>query len=539
MTATVPPESDTPVPTPAGPPGAGVRTTVAGLAPEVVVAVVVAVVAGVALRFVPSTPMWLDEALTVNIASLQPEAMLDALRSDGHPPAYYLLLHYWMDLFGTSDGAIRALSGLFSVASLPLAWLVGRRIAGPAMAWLATAMLALSPFALRYGSEARMYAMVGFGVLAGWLLVDDLWAGRRPGWRVPLLAVVTGVLMLTHYWVIFLGGAVALVAAVRWWRTTGAQRAGTAWSLVGLAGGAVLFVPWLSSFVTQAGSTGTPWAPSTLPPEAVGVLVRDLVAGPAPGAVVAVAVAGLVAAIALMGRDCGDAGRIELVVRTTPVLRTEAIVVAVALAAGTVVSWVGGTAFASRYGMVVAPVVAVALAFGVAVVRHRVFRFALLAVLLAAGLGATAQEVRGDRSQAGEWAAAIAAEARPGDVVAYCPDQLGPAGTRALTAAMGPAAGGLTEVVVPSLAGPRFVDWVDYQQRNEAADPAAVADGIIAAGGPDAAVFVVWNGSYRTYEGLCEQVLDNLRLRLPAVTDLVAPAAGEAFEHAGVIWFRR
>lgn len=539
MTATSPPAADPPVSRPEAGRRPPQRTAVAGLAPEVVAAVAVAVVAGVVLRFVPDSPMWLDEALTVNIASLDPGAMLDALRSDGHPPAYYLALHYWMELFGTSDAAIRALSGVFSVASLPLAWLVGRRIGGTAMAWLATAVLALSPFALGYGSENRMYAMVGFGVLAGWLLVDDLWAGRRPGWRVPLLAVVTGLLLLTHYWAIFLGGAVALVAAVRWLRTRGPRRAGAGWSLVGLAGGAVLFVPWLPSFVTQAQSTGTPWAPSTLPPEAVGVLVRDLVAGPAPGAVLVVAVAGLVAAVALMARDTADPGQIDLVVRTTPTVRTEAIVVAVALGAGTVVSWAGGTAFASRYGMVVAPVVAVVLAFGVAMVRHRVFRFALLAVLLVAGLAAAAQEIRGDRSQSAEWAGAIAAAARPGDVVAYCPDQLGPAGTRALEAAMGGAAGELTEVVVPSLAGPRFVDWVDYAQRNDAADPAAVADGIIAAGGPDPAVFVVWNASYRTYEGLCEQVLDNLRLRYPAVTDLVAPAAGEAFEHAGVTWFRR
>ena len=56
---------------------------------------------GVGLRFVAPSPLWLDEALSVNIASLPVGEIPDALRQDGHPPAYYLILHHWMEVFFT------------------------------------------------------------------------------------------------------------------------------------------------------------------------------------------------------------------------------------------------------------------------------------------------------------------------------------------------------------------------------------------------------------------------------------------------------
>ena len=112
---------------------ASVATTEGGRLPSWAgdAAVVVLVAVGVVPRFVQRSPLWLDEALSVNIASLPVGDLLEALRHDGHPPLYYLLLHVWMEVFGEGDVAVRALSGVISVATLPLAWVAGRRLAGP------------------------------------------------------------------------------------------------------------------------------------------------------------------------------------------------------------------------------------------------------------------------------------------------------------------------------------------------------------------------------------------------------------------------
>src|SRR5690606_13408352 len=88
--------------------------------PELIAVTVVAVTLGVVLRFVADTPLWLDEALSANIAALPLADIPDALKHDGHPPLYYVMLHGWMQLFGEGDVAVRSLSGVLSVLTLPL-----------------------------------------------------------------------------------------------------------------------------------------------------------------------------------------------------------------------------------------------------------------------------------------------------------------------------------------------------------------------------------------------------------------------------------
>src|SRR3954452_7481231 len=90
------------------------RTTAARPNGYLVPAAAVAVAIGVALRFLTSSHLWLDEALTVNIAKLPIDKIPDPLRHDGSPPLYYAVLHLWMKVFGSGDMAVRALSGLLA-----------------------------------------------------------------------------------------------------------------------------------------------------------------------------------------------------------------------------------------------------------------------------------------------------------------------------------------------------------------------------------------------------------------------------------------
>src|SRR4051794_1603489 len=88
-----------------------------GTAPLTAAAVACAVV-GVVLRWWPRGPLWLDEAQSVSFARLGVRSIPHALRQDGAPPGYYLLLHAWMVVFGDSSGAVRALSATVSTLTL-------------------------------------------------------------------------------------------------------------------------------------------------------------------------------------------------------------------------------------------------------------------------------------------------------------------------------------------------------------------------------------------------------------------------------------
>ncbi len=148
---------------------------------------IVAVVIGVALRWWPRSALWLDEAQSVAFARLPLDEIPHALRTDGAPPAYYMLLHLWMRVFGDGDVAVRSLSALLSTVTLVIVWLLVSRRCGRRVAIAATALLALNPFAIRYGAETRMYALVMLEVVVG--LAAVAWSLERP--RLGRLAVVT------------------------------------------------------------------------------------------------------------------------------------------------------------------------------------------------------------------------------------------------------------------------------------------------------------------------------------------------------------
>src|SRR2546423_2951139 len=176
-------------------------------------AIAVIVTVGVGARFVARSHLWLDEALTVNIAGLPLRSLTGALRHDGAPPLYYVVLHFWMRLFGSGTIAVRALSGVCSVACLPLAWRVGRRLGGRTVATAVLVLFALSPFAVQYATEARMYSLAMLLVLAGGLALVNLLERPTPG-RWAAVALLTGALLLTHYYALY---TVAAVGAVLLW----------------------------------------------------------------------------------------------------------------------------------------------------------------------------------------------------------------------------------------------------------------------------------------------------------------------------------
>ncbi len=487
----------------------------------VVLVVGVAVLTGIVLRFVTISDLWLDEALTVNIARLPFGEMFEALRHDGHPPFYYVVLHGWMLMFGEGDMAVRALSGVVGVASLPLAWAAGRRYGGTGVALTTTALLASSPFATRYATEARMYSLVSFVALGAWVAVRR--ALERPtSWRLAIVASTSGLLLLTHYWAFYFLAAAMATLAWGTWRGRLRQDRGAGLSVMGaVAAGGILFLPWLPSFLEQAANTGTPWATPARPAVLVVTTLTDFGGGPYGEAQLLGAAIAVLALLALVGRRL-DRNRMELDLRTFPEGRPEWAVVAGTTTLAIVAGYASGSAFASRYAAIVLPLVLLLAARGLDRLPRPSVKRAALAGLVVVGLIAGVRTARTERTQAGEIAAALAARADAGDVVGVCPDQLGPSLSREAPAH-------LSIFTYPDVRSPLRVDWVDYAERMKASDPGSFAQALDRLAASEA-VWIVWSGDYRTLEGKCEAVIDRLQHARPA-PEIVVPL-GTLFEHA-------
>ena len=472
---------------------------------------VVALVGGVALRVYAPSPLWLDEALSVHIASLGFGDMIDALRHDGHPSFYYLLLGWWMDLFGDSNGAVRALSGLFSLATVPVLWAIGRR-RSLGLASVAALIALTSPYLLRYGTEARMYALVSFLVACGWLAAERAVDAPNPR-RLALVAVVTAALIHTHYWSFWLIGAACLILAFTFVREPDRRplvlRLGIA-----IAAGAATFVVWLPVFFEQLGSTGTPWAARARPAE---VVIESMQAVGGNNRFEGQLLGTILLVLVLLGAlGVRRAGGVELRFARGP-LTIAAATVALTLAIGGAVAFVTAGAFESRYAAVVVPLVLLLAAGGLTLIPGRVGTIAIAFVVLF-GLAVGVDEARRDRTQAAEVAAVIDRDHQPGDIVAFCPDQLGPATIRSLTAEI--------ETIAYPRGDGNLIDWQDYADVIEDTSPEDFLARLdTASSGND--IWLVAGLGYRSLGNRCEAIIEALN-RTHRADRIIAP--GPVFE---------
>jgi len=473
-----------------------------------VAVVVVVLVAGLVLRFWTRSAMWLDEALTVDIAKLPLHDLPSYLKRDGAPPLYYVLLHVWMEVFGTSDLGARSLSGVISVATLPLAWLAARRFGGRTVAWVVLVLLASAPFAVYYGTEARMYSLVMLLTACGLLALGRAVEAPRPG-NLVALALVSAALLYTQYWALYLLGALGLRLLWLIWRRPGDERRRAVLALCAVLAGFVIFVPWAPIFIYQSRHTGTPWA---APPN-FGAVINAVTgftdnqatlstAGSNQGRLLAVGYF-VLAGLGLFG-VARDRRHIDLDIRTRHKPRGLSFVIAATLVAAIGGGIISGSAFSPRYAAVVFVPLLLLIGLGSLTLADPRVRAVVIAVLAVSGLVAAGQNVVTQRTQAPRVAAVLAAHAHAGDIVAMCPDQLGPAVFR-LTAA-----GGYQETTYPRGTSPAYVDWVDYKQVAEASHPLVFARALERRAGIAHDVWLVSAPGYQGFGEKCQQLAGDL-----------------------------
>jgi mannosyltransferase len=252
-----------------------------------------------------SGQFWMDEALSVGISSHSLSSIPHVLRHDGSPPFYYLLLHVWMSVFGSSETSTHWLSLVFGLLTIPAGVWVAWSLFGRRAGLIAAVLFALNPFLTAYSQETRMYTLMTLlGLLATAALIHGFVYRRRR--FLPLFVVCQAIMLYTHAWGIFFGVG-ALLALVPVWAVSDDRRGIVRDVLLCFGAAAVLYLPWLPTLLYQAGHTGSPWdsAPNFGAPVQIS---RNLMGGDrATTALVLGAAIGLAALWAKSRRTSNDA----------------------------------------------------------------------------------------------------------------------------------------------------------------------------------------------------------------------------------------
>lgn len=143
--------------------------------------------------------MWLDEAVSADHARLGLGELWTVVSGrDPNMGLYYVLLHFWVRVFGSGEAAVRSMTVVLAGLATPIIALLGQRLFGRTAGLIAGLLLAIAPFFVQYEQTARSYALVvALVTLSSYLFVIALQKPSRASLAGFVLASMLAV--YTHY----------------------------------------------------------------------------------------------------------------------------------------------------------------------------------------------------------------------------------------------------------------------------------------------------------------------------------------------------
>lgn len=194
--------------------------------------------------------IWVDENYSLLFASRPvPELISLVMTYDVHPPTYYVFLRLWTQLFGYSELSLRSLSILFGTLTIPVFYLLAREFFARRGAFLATGLVAISPYLHEMAGMIRMYSLLLLVTVASYytfIRLLDTWSRQ---WQL-LYFLSSLILIYTHIMGLTVIAAQAVQAFARLWQTRSADEARKL--LTPSLGLGVAFLPWVFVVLNQA-----------------------------------------------------------------------------------------------------------------------------------------------------------------------------------------------------------------------------------------------------------------------------------------------
>lgn len=185
--------------------------------------------------------LWLDEAISFLTARLSASDILANQVNDPHPPLYYLLLHFWLQVTPVTDAALRLSSVIWNLLLIPVIVALGRLLFDNNQAALVTGLLvAISPFQILYSHELRMYTFLMF--ITAVVVLCYLQARQKDHWLWWVAFAISDLAAIyTHFFAFPVLFAIGLHTLIKRRDTASLRRV----ILIGVVL-FILFLPWIA-----------------------------------------------------------------------------------------------------------------------------------------------------------------------------------------------------------------------------------------------------------------------------------------------------
>ena len=147
---------------------------------------------------------WFDEKMSLYFSQNDPVSILNPPSYETHiPPLYYMLLHFWMGLFGISEFAVRSLSAVFGSLSIFALYKLGKYLFNVKIAIYSSLICAISILQIYFSQEARMYSLLTLTTLLSvFFFLKSLNENRLRFWASYI--IVSILMLYTHLYGIFI-----------------------------------------------------------------------------------------------------------------------------------------------------------------------------------------------------------------------------------------------------------------------------------------------------------------------------------------------
>lgn len=153
-----------------------------------------------------SKSIWYDEAFSLAIVNQKSLSdVIKTCKNAIHPPLYHVLIYLFYNPENNQKYNffnLRLISIFFGLLTIPISFFIGQKLKDNWTGIIMASLMMISPFAVHYSQELRMYSLLSF-MTSLQLLISLYWIDKRKIYLGVLLSFLSVLAILTQYYAIF------------------------------------------------------------------------------------------------------------------------------------------------------------------------------------------------------------------------------------------------------------------------------------------------------------------------------------------------